>query len=109
MIEGAPGNIIWCYDIYPPAYDDMLTTIPHITFVEGVPGDLESMIDPSIRNLVVTDDLMQELCNDQRITNLSSPKFKCDIYFAKYFSLRKTTERYEFKLSLFGFVQISER
>ena len=34
----------------------MLRTIPNITFVEGVPGDLESIVDPTIRNLVVIDD-----------------------------------------------------
>ena len=45
-------------------------TIPNIAFVEGVLGDLETVINPSIRNLVVTDDLMHELSNDQRITNL---------------------------------------
>lgn len=73
LIDGAPENVSWCYGIYQPAYDDMLgmlTTTPNINFVEGVPSDLESMIDPSIRNLVVIDDLMQELSNDQRITNL---------------------------------------
>jgi len=70
MIEGAPENIIWCYAIYQPAYDEMQRNIPNITFVEGVPGDLESMINPSIRNLVVIDDLMHELSNDQRITSL---------------------------------------
>ena len=70
LIDGAPENIIWCYGIYQPAYDEMLRTIPNITFVEGVPGDLESLINPTIRNLVVIDDLMQELSNDQRITNL---------------------------------------
>ena len=70
LIDGAPENIIWCYGIYQPAYDEMLRTIPNITFVEGVPGDLESMINPTIRNLVVIDDLMQELSSDQRITNL---------------------------------------
>ena len=48
----------------------MLRTIPNITFVEGFPGDLESMINPTIRNLVVIDDLMEEFSNDQRITNL---------------------------------------
>ena len=70
MIDGAPENIIWCYGIYHPAYDEMQRNIPNIHFVEGVPGDLESMINPSIRNLVVIDDLMRELANDQRITNL---------------------------------------
>ena len=72
MIEGAPENIIWCYGIYQPltAYDEMQRNIPNITFVEGVPSDLEFMINPSIRNLVVIDDLMHELSNDQRITSL---------------------------------------
>ena len=70
MIDGAPENITWCYGMYQPAYDEMQMSIPNITFVEGIPSDLESMIDPSIRNLIVLDDMMQELSNDQRITNL---------------------------------------
>ena len=48
----------------------MQRTIPNLTFIEGVPSDLESMINPSIRNLVVLDDLMQELSNIERITSL---------------------------------------
>ena len=70
MIDGAPENIIWCYGMYQPAYDEMLKTIPNITFVEKVPGNVESMINPTIQNLVVIDDLMHELSNDQRITGL---------------------------------------
>ena len=56
MIDGAPENIIWCYGIYQHAYDDMQRNIPNITFVEGVPSNLESMINPTIRYLVVIDD-----------------------------------------------------
>ena len=73
MIDGAPENIIWCYGIDQPAYDEMLRTIPNIMFVEGVSVDLETLTNPSIRNLIVNDDLMQtmhELSNDQRMTNL---------------------------------------
>ena len=70
MIDGPPENIIWCYGIYQPAYDQMLRSIPNITFVEGVPSELDSMIDPNIRNMVVLDDLMQELSNEKKITNL---------------------------------------
>ena len=66
MIEGAPEDIIWCYGIYQPAYDEMQRNIPNINFVEGVPSDLESMINPSIRNLVAINDLM----HNQRITGL---------------------------------------
>ena len=70
MIQGAPEKIVWCYGIYQPTYDEMQRTIPNLTFIEGVPSDLESMINPSIRNLVVLDDLMQELSNNERITSL---------------------------------------
>ena len=48
----------------------MQRNIRNITFVEGVPSDLEAMINPSIRNLVVIDDLMHKLSNVQRITSL---------------------------------------
>jgi len=64
VIEGTPENIIWCYVIYQPAYDEIQRNVPNISFVEGVPSDLESMINLSIRNLVVIDDLMYELSND---------------------------------------------
>ena len=70
MIDGAPENIIWCYGMYQSAYDAMQRTIRNLTFIEGVPSDLESMINPSIRNLVVLDDLMEELTNNNRITNM---------------------------------------
>lgn len=70
MIQGAPEKIVWCYGIYQPTYDEMQRTIPNLAFIEGVPSDLESMINPSIRNLVVLDDLMQELSNNERITSL---------------------------------------
>ena len=89
--------------------------IPDVHCVQGVPSDLESMINPSKKNLVVIDDLMQELSNDPRITSLfvyqrlSSPKLECYLYSTKHFSPGQGTEGYEFKLPLFGFVQISTR
>jgi len=48
MIESASENIIGCYGIYQPTYYEMQRNIPDIQIVEGVPGDLESMINPSI-------------------------------------------------------------
>ena len=36
MIDGSPQNIIWCYGMYQPAYDEMQNSIPNIQFVEGV-------------------------------------------------------------------------
>ena len=70
MIEDASENIIWCYEVYQPGHDEMLWSVPNITFVEGIPGDLESIINPSIKNILIIDDLMYELGKDQRITTL---------------------------------------
>lgn len=72
LICGVPDNIIWCYGMYQPAYDDMAMSLPHIHFEEGLPSDLETRIDPTVRNLVVIDDLMTELSNDKRLTNIFS-------------------------------------
>lgn len=70
VIKGFPERIFWCHGISQPAHDQMMETIPNIEFIEGLPSDLESRIDPNIRNLVVIDDLMNELSNDKRLTNL---------------------------------------
>ena len=72
----------------------MQRDIPDIYFVEGVPSDLESMINPSKRNLVVIDDLIQELSNDPRITSLfikGSHHRNLSVIFnsTKHFSLGK--------------------
>ena len=88
----------------------MLKTIPNIVFIEGVPGDLETLINPSIRNLVVIDDLMHELSNDQRMTNLFTKgchhrNLSVIFISQKKFSSWKTTERCEFEFSLLSGVQ----
>ena len=70
VIDGAPQNIIWCHGMYQPAHDEMMETIPNITFIEGLPSDLETRIDPTKRNLIVIDDLMNELSNNKRLTNI---------------------------------------
>ena len=51
-------------------HDEMAQTLENIQFIEGLPQDLENKIDPSKRNFVVIDDLMNELSNDKRLTNI---------------------------------------
>lgn len=70
MIEGSPQTILWCHGMHQTAHEEMAETIPNITFVEGLPNDLKSRIDPVQRTLIVIDDLMSELNNDKRLTNL---------------------------------------
>ena len=69
MIDLPPERIIWCYGIYQNAYTEMMRELPSIEFVEGI-SDLESNLDPNVRNLVVIDDLMSECGKDPKISNL---------------------------------------
>ena len=63
-------RILWCHGMVQSAHDEMMQTIDNIEFIEGLPCDLETKIDPSQKTLVVIDDLMSELANDKRLANL---------------------------------------
>ena len=70
IIQNTPENIIWCYGMDQKLYHGMQETIPNITFVKGVPNDLEATLDPSVRNLIVLDDMMHQLSRNPRVTDL---------------------------------------
>lgn len=55
MIDPPPEKIYYCYSEYQPLFD----TMSGVNFHQGL-LDVEE-IDPSVRNLVVIDDLMQEV------------------------------------------------
>ena len=51
-------------------YDEIKTTVwLKVEFEQGIPLDLgkDSYIDPSVRNMIVLDDLMSTAAKDQRI------------------------------------------
>jgi hypothetical protein len=70
MIHEPPKNIIWCYSEYQPAYVELTSQVPGISFVEGIPQTLLEDLDTSVPNLVVLDDMMCESGKDKRVTNL---------------------------------------
>ncbi len=62
MIDPPPEHVVWCYG----EWQDLYATIQGVEFVEGLP-DVKTL-DPSVRTLVVMDDLMAE--TDGRVTKL---------------------------------------
>ena len=46
--------------------------LQHVKFQQGLPKDIDTTFDPSIRNLVIIDDLMTEAHSDQQMTKLFS-------------------------------------
>ena len=69
IIEPAPSNIIWLFAEDQPLYR---TGLQHVKFQQGLPKDLDTTFDPSVRNLVIIDDLMTEAHSDQQMTKLFS-------------------------------------
>lgn len=70
MIENYPQKIFWCYGEYQPVFEEMRSTINNIEFIEGLPSNMNDLLDPAVRNLIVIDDLMSDTGNSQEMTNL---------------------------------------
>ena len=96
FIQPTIQRIIWLYRRWQPLYDDIQKTVrPYVEFIQGIPVDLEkdSFIDPSVRNMIVLDDLMSTSAKDPRITdlftegshhrNLSVVVLNQNLYFSK--------------------------
>lgn len=68
----SPQRILWFFAQRQPAYDQMERTIPGITFIPGLPSNLEDddLFDVNIPNMVVIDDLMSEASNSKQIAHL---------------------------------------
>ena len=74
MIAPPPDRIIWCYGQWQPIYDRLLSAVPGIEFYKGILVQIDSstFFNKSIANLIVLDDLMTEVKDDPRVSNLFS-------------------------------------
>ena len=63
-----PSKIIYCYGEYQQMFDEMLQTIPNISFVQGFPNDLYDIA--SSNSLIVVDDLMSQCSKDERMSDM---------------------------------------
>ena len=70
LIDQPPTKITWFYGEYQPLYAELQAQLQGISFVEGIPENLNSYIDAGSTNLVVIDDLMSESGNNKRISKL---------------------------------------
>ena len=68
-----PTEILWFYSEFQPNYQTLMTEVPSIKFIQGVPDaqDLKSAGDASKPRLMVLDDLMTEMKNE-KMSNLFS-------------------------------------
>ena len=70
LIDHPPQYILYLYGENQPLFTQMAIEIPDIQFIEGVPEDLDNLIDPSRSGLMVLDDLITEVSDAKWLTNL---------------------------------------
>jgi len=64
-------SVLYCYGVYQDKYDEMLRSVPNITFHEGIPSNdtLKAMADGDF-HLVVIDDLMEAVVSDPNVQKM---------------------------------------
>ncbi len=70
MIKPTPVKTYWCYSSYQPIYTELAQTLSNITFIEGLPENIQELFDKSKPQLLVIADLMSAVGNDKHLADL---------------------------------------
>ena len=82
LIDKQIQNIVYCYSVWQPFFDDFNDIQPKIIFKQGLP-DIDD-INPSERNLIILDDLMKESEEDfsiQKLFTIDSHHKNISVFF----------------------------
>lgn len=72
MFTFPPQRILYAYSEYQPVFDVMKTTIPNITFHQGLPDrdDIEDSSEGHDHMILVRDDLMLKITSSEECVQL---------------------------------------
>lgn len=82
LISPAPEKIYYCYSVWQPKFDEMLSSVKNIEFYQGI-KDIQEL-NPLINNMIVLDDLMIDCQNSENISHLftvDSHHKNCSVFF----------------------------
>jgi len=65
LIRGTFKEIIYCYSEWQPLYEKMISDVPKIKFIKGIPE-----LDNLENSIVILDDLMNEVIEDKMLLKL---------------------------------------
>jgi len=59
-------NVLYCYGVYQPRYNEMARTIPNVTFHKGLPNKqtIDELKNPNYLDVLVLDDLMEYILDN---------------------------------------------
>ena len=74
LFESPVHNILYCYAIKQPIFEEILRTIPNVEFHEGMPNEdkIISFGDLDNHNLIILDDMMESIVKSVDAQNLAS-------------------------------------
>ena len=71
LIHPTPQRVIWCYAKQQPnLLSDLKKILPAIEYVQDIPSEMDSMFDRSVNNLMIFCNMMDEVTQDKRISQL---------------------------------------
>ena len=81
-----PTQVLYCYGIYQPLYDDIKSACPFVTFKEGIPSasDIEKFASQQNHKVIVLDDLLGEVVQNvemEKLFILGSHHKKLSVFF----------------------------
>lgn len=65
FVESPPENILYCYGVDQPAFEEMRKSVSNIIFHEGLPGEELLEKHKSRHTVVVLDDLMNDVLKNE--------------------------------------------
>ena len=70
LLDNMPQYILYFYGECQPLFTQMSNEIPNITFIEGIPENLNTLIDPTRPGMLIFDDLASEISDSKFLSNL---------------------------------------
>jgi len=86
MFDEPPRRTMYCYTVYQPLFDEMLNTIPSLTFHRGLPSEqrIKDLASDAPHTILILDDLADKVVQSQEMTDLFT-KFNHHLNISTFF------------------------
>ena len=98
-VKDPPTQILYCYGIYQPLFDEMEQNVPNFMSKQGLPSseEIDEFTADRCHKLIVIDDLMHKVKQDKEMELLFTQETQCHSDYPKFIPRRKTRQDHCFK------------
>lgn len=86
MFDETPSRTMYCYTVYQPLFDEMISVIPSLTFHRGLPSQqtIKDFAQDASHTILILDDLADKVVQSQEMTDLFT-KFNHHLGISTFF------------------------